>query len=209
MVNHSTTINHQDLFPTRIWFLNFPNHQTHQEYYLRRIESIKSRSGDGVRKSNRGGGWQSASSVLEEAGFEFLSEALKKIFSFCLNEMSPANNLDFELHGWANINLPGSYNLPHTHSPALLSAVYYLKVPEESGDIYFRDPRPGCSLSGFRGERGNCPPNCSADARVTPKEGLVLVFPAWLEHGVENHGGAGARISIAANAVLTSKSRNS
>lgn len=202
MTNSPTTIRHQDLFPTRLWFLELPNHADQCVSLIKYIEEWREKFPEGVNKSNRGG-WQSESTLFSQTGFQSLAETLSQIVRFCLNEMSPGFKFSYSMNAWANINLPGSYNSPHIHAPALLSVVYYLKVPENSGAIYFRDPRAGAVLSGFRGAKNNCPPNCSADAKIMPREGLVLVFPAWLEHGVEDHHGIGTRISIAANAILT------
>ena len=42
---------------------------------------------------------------------------------------------------WANINPPGGYNRPHLHPNSHFSGVYYIKAPENSGQIVFNEPR--------------------------------------------------------------------
>jgi hypothetical protein len=37
---------------------------------------------------------------------------------------------------------------------------------------------------------------------VSPAEGMLLLFPAWLDHFVHPHAGSEPRISIAFNALL-------
>ena len=42
---------------------------------------------------------------------------------------------------WSIINKKGSFNIQHNHPNAYLSAAYYVKVPKNSGNIKFFDPR--------------------------------------------------------------------
>ena len=43
---------------------------------------------------------------------------------------------------WGMINPPGSRNNVHTHPYNYLSGVYYLKVPQNSGNLVFLEPKP-------------------------------------------------------------------
>jgi hypothetical protein len=70
-------------------------------------------------------------------------------------------------------------------------------MPEGSGSIIFRDPRPGVVLSPYY---GNGVSNCNM-APIRPDAGTLLLFPNWLEHEVEAHGGTTPRMSIAMNAI--------
>ena len=76
---------------------------------------------------------------------------------------------------WLNINSKGDSNIRHTHfnSSILLSGVFYVKVPPNSGNIRFYDPR-GISIHNppdnryyFDGTEYNY---------ITPKEGMLLFF---------------------------------
>ena len=40
---------------------------------------------------------------------------------------------------WANINTKGNFNTPHTHPGSHYSGCYYVKVPKNSGNLYFID----------------------------------------------------------------------
>lgn len=60
----------------------------------------------------------------------------------------------------------------HTHSPALLSAVYYLRVPASIlGGTYFEIPQMGPFFG--NGEPG---------LELRPRTGDLVVFPGWLPH---------------------------
>lgn len=202
----SSNLKHADLFRTRLWFLEASHLRSYHDVWRNQILSLQKISPSGEKKSNVNG-WQSQATLLSDPVFEPLANSLKDYFVAALKEMIGDRELKFSVQAWANVNQNNSLNIPHYHPLALLSAVYYLSVPESSGDIYFRDPRPGARLSFFFGNYGDAP-NCSSDVRVRPKEGLFLVFPGWLEHGVHLHQGYGERISISANASLPTETVN-
>ena len=43
---------------------------------------------------------------------------------------------------WANMLKKGEYHLLHSHNEHTMSGAYYLQTPVNSGQIYFKDPRP-------------------------------------------------------------------
>tara|TARA_B100000530_G_scaffold247610_1_gene162463 strand:- start:1090 stop:1650 length:561 start_codon:yes stop_codon:yes gene_type:complete len=106
------------------------------------------------------------------------------------------------IFSWVNINPKGSRNYRHHHfspiEPLLFSGVYYVKVPENSGDIMFHDPRgsliPSCLDMQYL--YGNSSPHV---VRITPKAGECYYFPAWLEHDVNENESEEDRISISFN----------
>tara|TARA_Y100001968_G_scaffold41097_1_gene31156 strand:+ start:175 stop:756 length:582 start_codon:yes stop_codon:yes gene_type:complete len=109
--------------------------------------------------------------------------------------------LNFTLfHMWVNINPKGASNSRHTHitfnRELLLSGVYYVKVPENSGRIRFYDPRMISSIN---------PPDYeyyheSAEYNfIVPQEDMVIFFPSWFEHDVEENKSNEERISIGFN----------
>ena len=87
---------------------------------------------------------------------------------------------------WLNVNSKGDSNIRHTHfnSSILLSGVFYVKVPPNSGNIRFYDPR-GISIHN--------PP----DNRYY--FGMLLFFPSWFEHSVEENKSDEERMSIGFN----------
>ena len=82
---------------------------------------------------------------------------------------------------WFNAMGPGHRTTAHSHEEddELLSAVYYVSVPENSGDLLlYADP---------------------ATIRISPEAGLLVMFPPSLEHAVEENRGDALRLSIAFN----------
>lgn len=82
---------------------------------------------------------------------------------------------------WFNEMAPGHRTSLHAHEEddELLSAVYYLVCPEDSGRLILHDD--------------------DALITVTPRPGLLVLFPPDLPHEVENNTGRGTRLSIAFN----------
>jgi hypothetical protein len=82
---------------------------------------------------------------------------------------------------WFNAQGPGQSTSEHTHEELdeLLSGVYYLSVPEHSGDIVLLDGR--------------------LTTRVTPTPGMFLFFPPSLSHRVETNQSEEMRLSLAFN----------
>jgi uncharacterized protein (TIGR02466 family) len=87
----------------------------------------------------------------------------------------------------------------------MLSGVYYVKVPENSGNIYFYDPRAGSQML--------LPPYTQmtkwtlGKILYKPIEGMFILFPSWLWHGVEPNSSEENRISLSFN-IGTSIKRN-
>ena len=198
-MNSNISINHLDVFPTRIWHMNLANLNDQKLVWINAIDELRNNFPISNGKSNKNG-WQSKALISSIPCFSPLLESSRLVFDSILKLISPDWLPKYSIESWINVSERGGFNLPHSHPQALLSAVYYLKVPSGSGDIVFRDPRQGANLSPFHGAKQICPPNNSADIRITPKEGLLLIFPNWLEHWVDQHKGEGERISIALNA---------
>ena len=103
---------------------------------------------------------------------------------------------------WANINPPGGYNRPHIHPNSHFSGVYYIKAPQNSGDIVFNDPRSGAHMIMPERIKDSKPPShLWREVRINPLEGRLIMFPSWLWHCVEPNGSNDIRISVSFNFI--------
>lgn len=107
---------------------------------------------------------------------------------------------------WVNINKKHCYNIEHTHPGCLLSAVFYVKIPENSGKINFLNPNANLLESYLVPKNLNINKNLfdytlSSVFSVEPKESCLIIFPSWLSHQVEPNNSDEDRISIAFNAI--------
>ena len=110
---------------------------------------------------------------------------------------------------WANINYPGAYNKQHIHPNSQWSGVYYVKVPKNSGNLFVEDPRPGPNILLPRRVKG-IPQQLWRVVSYPAIEGQMIMFPAWLTHGVEineskEKGEKGWRVSVSFNFLQIDK----
>jgi uncharacterized protein (TIGR02466 family) len=86
---------------------------------------------------------------------------------------------------WSNMHLNGSKHHIHQHPNSFLSGVYYPYMPEckDPGNILFIDPRQAKNMFYADFTKHSC--ISSRTIYITPKTGLLLLFPSWLEHGTE------------------------
>ena len=140
----------------------------------------------GVTHSNRGG-WQSNSFMHQNDELKEYVDLLGKSIdfpSFYFNTL------------WININHKGNRNILHQHPRADYSLVWYIKTPDNCGDLVFENPH--CFTQCTALQRLNYP-NYHGLYRITPKVGDCYLFPSDLRHMVEENQSDDVRISISAN----------
>lgn len=91
----------------------------------------------------------------------------------------------FQIIAWINCGLASAHNTAHVHPGAELSGVLYVQVPEGSGSIIFRDPRPQSEMSQLGQKLGGSGHALRPRYEIQPKAGDLLIFPSWLMHQVE------------------------
>jgi len=125
-----------------------------------------------------------------------LISVITDIMNDVYKEMSLPKPVD-HINYWFNINHRGNYNNSHRHPNSYFSVVYYVKVPNNSGDIVFE--RPDHMMDYLPIVVPN--ENTWGSYTFTPEEGMLLVFPSYLNHRVEMNKAEGddERISIALN----------
>ena len=96
-----------------------------------------------------------------------------------------------EIDYWTNVNDPMSKNSLHTHSLYHYVACYYIEA-EGTGDIVYFNP------ANLAEECNTSAPFVSRMA-VTPRDGDLLLWPAWIPHEVEMNFSDKQRINIAFN----------
>lgn len=95
---------------------------------------------------------------------------------------------------WINVNNPGSCNRIHSHKEYDYVALYYIQA-EGTGDLTFHNPANllhDCSLNSPWVSRMGYP----------PRDGDLLLWPAWIPHEVETNCSNKDRVNIAFNIKL-------
>ena len=175
-------IHRSDLWSTPIWIVNLSDNDIHptktslNEDLLNFVVGEVEKNPQVVKKSNRGG-WQSRTDLHKEPALEDLK---KQIYNVCKSIFPPMQGMYFK-QMWAGVNKKGNFNILHQHGHYQLSGGYYLQVPENSGKIQFRDPRPSAMANWIttyvlrKGEWEG----------YTPKASDLMIWPAFIDHQVE------------------------
>tara|TARA_B100000965_G_C19551910_1_gene740419 strand:+ start:128 stop:730 length:603 start_codon:yes stop_codon:yes gene_type:complete len=188
-------------FSTPIWTSIVQNSEEINTKMFNYIKSLQSKNEKGINKSNVEG-WHSEYFNLE------LEEP-----RFFLNSISSNLNKVFEDMGWdlqkqkikvtsmwSIINKKNSSNARHIHSNNYISAAYYVKAPKNCGNIIFYDPR---SEAVFRHPIINKPNKLNTNSfSIEPKEGLLVLFPSYLNHSVDLNNSDEERMVISFNIDL-------
>ena len=100
---------------------------------------------------------------------------------------------------WINVNKYKDYNKAHVHPNSIISGVYYVKVPKNSGSIVFENSSDPSKYLHPEDVIEFNEVN-SSSWEIKPKEDELLLFPSWLKHEVMPHLNLKEdRISIAFN----------
>jgi len=159
-------------------------------------EILKIKTKDKGRILSNYGGWQSQS--FEETNKNLLN-LFDKINS-SVEEIEKQLGLEKKLsldNYWCNINYFGCFNKPHNHPGAVVSGVYYVSVPKNSGNIVFQQFRSDIDTTYTFVKNYN--QYNSTKWTIVPKENLCVLFPSYLLHYVEPNLNKKERISISFN----------
>ena len=159
-----------------------------------------SKKDKGIRRTNMIG-WHSTTDMHKIPVFKTLVDELFKMqMEIYKEELLSREPIIGNM--WANINPPGGYNRPHIHPNSHFSGVYYIKAPQNSGEIVFNDPRSAAHMIMPERVKDIKPPShLWREVRVIPLEGRMLMFPSWLWHCVEPNESNDIRISVSFNFI--------
>lgn len=183
------------------------------ENLLKDLESVirqNQKQSAGVTRSNIGS-WHSDTDMMQWGG-----DAAKKLADTAVSiakrmshfNESQVERFDWTVSMWANITPKEGLNHMHAHPGNLWAAVLYLDMGNEpdseqeaGGAFYIEDPRfPMAAMhnTGFRMKDSNGNTQ-QYQVELNLERGNLIVFPAWLRHGVRPYHGNRERISIALN----------
>jgi len=197
------------LFETPIGFGELSNAETLLDDLAASINNKKASSA-GIKRSNEGG-WHSSTDMLEWGGAaaqkvaETAISVAKRMSHF---EEASVDDFEWIATMWANVTPAKGLNALHSHPGNLWAAVLYIDMREEfagsthtGGNFYLEDPRfPMAAMhnTGFRMRGGDGLPQ-KYQVELKLARGNLIVFPAWLRHGVRAYLGNRERVSVALN----------
>jgi uncharacterized protein (TIGR02466 family) len=133
--------------------------------------------------------------VLEHKKLKWLKDAMMREFnSYNSNVMHLSNKFEITT-SWFTKMEKGQASNNHNHNNCMFSAVFYLQVDENTGDIHFQtyDTRRYClDIEEFNVFN-------SVDYKFTPINNTLLLFPAEMFHMVKENTSDMTRYSLAFN----------
>jgi uncharacterized protein (TIGR02466 family) len=109
-------------------------------------------------------------------------------------------NSDLNLTGlWFNINRKNDFNLMHCHPNAFLSAAFYIKCSNKTGDIVFENPDKNTVFFNTNNDDFKNDSCFSNFFTHTPSVGDLIFFYGWLNHRVRTNLSDEDRISLSFN----------
>jgi uncharacterized protein (TIGR02466 family) len=209
---------HVGFFETPIAYCLLKDGESLMQDLGRSIKENQETAG-GLSRSNFGG-WHSDTDMLQWGGpaaaklAETAINVAKRMTHF--QEASP-ESYEWHLRMWANVTPAGGLNHMHAHPGNLWAAVLYLDMGDDVGSsedvggaFYIEDPRFPMSAMHNTAVRmiGADGKPQQYEVEFNLERGNLVLFPAWLRHGVRPYTGSRERISIAMNIDARRKSRD-
>ncbi len=199
------------LFATPVVIAQLPDAEALSQD-LKRIILDRMAQDPGTQHSNLGG-WQSSWDMDTWGG-----PSLKRVLNaarglanqLTVDRQGKRVQVPWKMNCWANVNRSGHGNEFHTHPGSFWSGTYYVddggigENPALGGEFEVQDPR-GVGPAMYAPMLTFAGPDCAslgASQTLTPRSGMIMMFPSWLQHAVRPYSGEHERISIAFNLSL-------
>ena len=187
------------LFSVPIWKDAFPNFENLKETFIKSVKDFAKDNPVSEHKSNQWG-YQSPKDLHRLPELAPLFNYVTKMAYNAAESISLQKNFAI-MEAWANINSSRQcMNHQHTHG-GVFSGIFYLKVPEESGQLFLVNPAINPSWQGA--SLVEKPTQYTSESIfVNPKEGSIIIWPSYLPHAVGTNNHDEERISIAFNLYI-------
>lgn len=195
-------------FPTMIFQYDVKDNEALNNNLLELTYAERDRDRVGVNKSNTAelGSWHSATNLHKNVDYQAIMAHIDGALAKISDELGYDKDHALKVTTmWSIINPPGNGNRAHVHPNSLWSGVYYVQAPANAGNIEFIDPRTVLIMNQpkFIAKKKR-PRDCWTKVNYTPTPGRMILFPAWLYHGVDTNmskesGRGGDRVIISFN----------
>jgi uncharacterized protein (TIGR02466 family) len=149
-----------------------------------------------------GHAWQSEPALHLRDEFGELNSCVNNATSSILRFLRIGQEA-FEITGcWATVLAKGALHKAHAHPNNFLSGVYYVRVQSGADAINFHDPRSQTYV--IRPPVTELTAENTDQVVVRVTNGMLLMFPSYLEHSVDINTSAEERISVSFNIMFSS-----
>lgn len=146
--------------------------------------------------------------TLEHAAAVWLRECVNVTIRDYFRHLGMDFDIRWSLQAWANVNRFGDYHDYHNHPHAYLSGTYYVRVPSERealqtrsdvrpGRLTLYDPRSSANMTAIKGD-----PYVDPEYTINPEPGMILLWPAFVNHFVHPNLSKEPRLSVSFNVML-------
>ena len=192
-----------DLWPTKLVRKNLNNSEENNRKLLKLI-----REWDRTNKDLTTSYRENNPFELDTSATNWLRSEVNQTIIEYLQAIEINFPVDWQIHGWANVNRNGDYHDPHNHPHCYLSGSYYVKIPKvlstrrqrsdiRPNHISFYDPRTPFNMQSIKGD-----PYIDPEFTVLPAPGLLMLWPSSLMHFVHPNLSDETRVSISFNIML-------
>ena len=134
--------------------------------------------------------------ILDHEPLLFLKDKIMEQFNIFKNDYMRYTKNDFIINtSWYTYSQPNAGAGFHMHTNCMFSGVFYIKVPENSGDIIF-DPHSDRRFSPVPQDYNIYN---ATSWRITPQRGQLLFFDSSIYHKIDFNNSKDTRISLAFN----------
>jgi len=138
------------------------------------------------------------SNLAEDSAFDILINSIKNHVSLFCGEMNVVVNEINTVSAWINSSVKGQYQETHTHANSSISAIYYLKAPENSGDTVIKMPYHKHNMLPIKEQNELT----FQTINYKPEVGKLLLFESHVPHLVRPNKSDGERMTLAANFTI-------
>jgi uncharacterized protein (TIGR02466 family) len=143
--------------------------------------------------------------VSSHSGYDPLNDSKSKplleIFQSCVEDYS-AKVMSWPMiigRGWYNVLSPGGHTKRHRHEYSVISGAFYVRLPENSGNICFVSP-----LQQYRMCEMYLKPNRyqQYESEMQVQQNWLYLFPSWMEHYTQPNQSNEDRITVSFNTLI-------
>lgn len=201
-----------NVWPVIMYDFQWAQHQKYKQQLKQVCQDLES-------KNSQSNVAPSAKRGLYESGFDFVTvpdpavEALSHWIKDCLfksaananREYWPAGaNINIEIHeSWCHITRDGGYHDMHTHPGSSWSAIYYLDTGDMDAASKNGLNRFFCPYNNMYIDAGTAWTSRNTSIDITAQEGMLIVFPSFIQHNALTYCGEKERYVISVNSKVS------
>ena len=183
---------YDEIFPLKVYNFLFKDKDRFNSELIKAINKYK-KNEDSIEKSNKGGYHSLLDIHLKSIDvFDELNNRILDVVNGIIieSDYKHLDKIEKLSSMWFIVNKKNDYNTNHMHPGSWFSGAYYVKVPDnESKYLVFEDP---IQIRNYNQDTPN-----SYMKKVI--EGMLLIFPGWVNHAVPKNDTNEERIVISFN----------